>query len=400
MWETLGLDSKSVWYDGKSNGVHALGLDFADSFFLVRDNVSMGMYREGICGGFIEDNSDGYNSAEYIRGWLKSGEIDSFHSFLHYPRKQIKPILEDFYNWCEREGIVKPFVWINHSMGVTPSGLSPKCFRPNRLKRLIHQCARGFVSLSPSQMRRSISDALSWYAGATPSSKYYINDILAANGLRYVWLNSNDALPNRIVLPEQLYGDRSSILDVVTMDDGVKYYRFFRCYGKTQDSRPGMGYCLRQSDDTCDTSSLFTKDNLDELCQKEGTCILYTHWTLARSFPISDTTISHFNLVKQYRDAGRLWVTSLSKILEWSRLRTFLKYSIHVDKHSIFVDIEGIDDPVCGFNDVAVDDLLGLSFRVVSGRKLVKIAIAGKLIDSESYKFHGSICRITSKDEV
>lgn len=392
-WETLGLTPQSAWYDPAAGGVCGLGFDFADSFFLIGDNVSMGMYRETLKGRFVEDNSDGYNAAEGIRSWLKSGQIDSFHSFLHYSRDHVLPILEAFYRWCEIEGVTKPSVWLNHSIGVTPTGLCPQRFRPNRIIRLARQIARAAIGPICGRGRSSFRDGLTWYAGATPGSKFYINDVLAANGLRYVWLNSNDVFLNRIALPERFYGNQSSILDVVTMDDGVKYYRFPRCCGVTH-TRPGMGYCLRQSEDTCDTSSLFTRENIESLCRNGGTCILYTHWTLARSFPISDESIGHFHLVQQYRDAGRLWSLPLSKLLEWTILRTFLKFDVHEDEHTLVIDIQCVDDPVFGLTPVTLNDLHGLSFRVIPRAKQVKMAIAGQPIEFRHFHCQDGLCKI------
>lgn len=66
-WETLGLTQRSGWYDLSAGGIRGLGLNFADSFFLISDDVSMGMYRETPSGTFREDVSYGQNAAEAIR---------------------------------------------------------------------------------------------------------------------------------------------------------------------------------------------------------------------------------------------------------------------------------------------------------------------------------------------
>lgn len=392
-WQILGLTYNSAWYSTADRGVRSLGLDFADSFFLFSDAVSMGMFRETISGRFCEDESNGHNTAEAIQGWLKAGKIDSFHSFLHYPRDRILPVLESFYRWCELENVTKPSVWTNHSLGVTPTGMCPRKFRKNRAMRIIRQIAS--VSFGPlfGRRRRPIGQGLVWYAGATPGSRYYINDILAANNLRYVWLNVDDLFVNRISLPEQSYNGRKSILEIVTMDDGIKYYRFPRCYAVTE-SRRDVGMCLRQSVDTCDTSRLFTRENLDKLCKEKGTCILYTHWTLARSFPIADETIGHFDLLRQYRDAGRLWVLPLAKLLEWTRIRTFLKYEVRVEVQRAVVDIQGVEDPVFGVSPISIADLRGLSFRVSPEVKHVTLIIGGRPLSNSQYVYNDGVCRI------
>jgi hypothetical protein len=394
-WRTLGLSPQSQWYDASAGGVPGLGLDFADSFFLIADDVSMGMYREDSSGGFREDESDGRNAAEAIRGWLKSGLVDSFHGFLHYERGQVLPLLEGFYAWCERQGAAKPSVWLNHSLGVTPTGLAPLALRPNRLARLARQIARAAVGPLFGRKRRPIREALVWYEGADPRSRYYINDCLAANGLRYVWMNAGDTLANRIALPEHAYGDRSSILDIVTMDDGVRYYHFPRCFGKV-GGPPTSGLCLRQSDDTSDTSTLFTEENLDRLCREQGTCILFTHWTLKRSFPISDETIGHFDLVRRYRDAGRVWVVPLGRLLEWTRVRTFLKYGVRREGGGLAIDVAGVDDPILGRQSLRPEDCRGLAFRLPTEASLASISFAGQPLAPALYSRQEKVCWIHS----
>jgi hypothetical protein len=390
-WQTLGLSESSAWYDAAAGGVPGLGLDFADSFFLIADAVTLGMYRDQPGGGFREDESDGHNAADAIRGWLQRGQVDSFHAFHHYTRGQVLPLLEGFYAWCEREGVAKPSVWLNHSLGVTPTGLAPSALRPNRVVRLARQIARATIGPLLGRERRPLSQALVWYEGARPGSRYYVNDILAANGLRYVWMNAGDALANRIALPERTYGDRPSILDIVTMDDGVRYYHFPRCFGKP-DARPTSGLCLRQSEGTTDTSSLFTQENLERLCRDQGTCILFTHWTLKRSFPISDETIGHFDLVRRYRDAGRIWVAPLAKLLEWTRIRTFAVYRAWRDSGRLMIDIEGANDPILGQHRIRMEDCRGLSFRVPSDQIEVVLSISGQAIPQNLVQRRCGVC--------
>ena len=394
-WQTLGLSESSAWYDVAAGGVPALGLDFADSFFLIADAVTLGMYRDQPGGGFREDESDGHNAADAIRAWLQRGQVDSFHAFHHYTRGQVLPLLEGFYAWCEREGAAKPSVWLNHSLGVTPTGLAPLALRPNRLARLARQIARAAIGPLLGRERRPLGQALVWYEGARPGSRYYVNDILAANGLRYVWMNAGDTLANRIALPERTYGDRPSILDIATMDDGVRYYHFARCYGKP-DARPTAGLCLRQSEGTTDTSSLFTQENLDRLCREQGTCILFTHWTLKRSFPISDETIGHFDLVRRYRDAGRIWVAPLGRLLEWTRVRTFLQYEVREEAGRLVIDLAGVDDPIFGRAPLRLEDCRGLAFRMSRAAGEVAIAVAGQPLAPELYSRQDNVCWIHS----
>ncbi len=392
-WQTLGLSESSPWYDPAAGGVRGLGLELADSFFLVADDVSMGMYRhDQATGNFVEGSSDGHNTCEAIRGWIKTGQMDAFHSFLHHRRDQLLPLLSGFYAWCEREGVAKPMTWINHSLAVTPTGLCPSTLRPNRLVRLGRLMARAAVGPLFGRSRRPLGEAFVWYLGDTPGSPYYVNDVLSANGLRYVWLNmSADSLANVVALPEHRYGDESSILDVVTMDDGVRYFRFPRCYGKV-DPPPGFVCALRQAGGTIDTSVLLTEANLERLCREGGTCILYTHWTLARGFPLSDETLGRFQRVRTYRDAGRLWVAPLSRLLEWTRRRTFLRYTAHRENGRIVIDIVGVQDPVVGQETLRPQDAEGLAFTIPGGTGAVVVRVGRDTLPAEAVHTQGDLC--------
>ncbi|MGH7968621.1 MAG: hypothetical protein ACREIC_07845, partial [Limisphaerales bacterium] len=115
-WHALGLNATCPWFDPHHRGVFGLGLNLADSFFLVRDPTTFGMYRylpSEDC--FREDEQEGENCAGLIRQWIKAGQIDSLHTFLHYKRYQVEPLLKAFYHWCEHESVAKPKIWTNHS---------------------------------------------------------------------------------------------------------------------------------------------------------------------------------------------------------------------------------------------------------------------------------------------
>ncbi len=392
-WETLGLTEDSRWHNAAAGGVPGLGLDLADSFFLIADDVSMGMYRfDPLTRAFGEDWSDGRNACDAIKRWLRQGQIDTFHGFLHYTRSQVLPLLEEFYRWCDREGVAKPCAWINHSVPVCPSGICHDSFRPNKYYALAREIARYVIGPLTGRKRRPIYWRQPWYHGARPGSPYYINDILKANGLKYVWLEAGqDEIPNRIDLPEYRHGGRSSILEPVTMDDGVRYYRFRRCYGKV-DAPAGVTVALRTSDIAFDASRLFSEANLEHLFSVHGTCILFTHWTLARNLPIQDETIGNFERVRAWRDRGKIWVAPLSKLLEWTRLRAFLKYSAVRGPDRLAIDIGSVEDPVFGRQNPAPQDLQGLAFDVPPEAGPIEVRLAGKALPAGNVHRSGAVC--------
>jgi hypothetical protein len=399
-WHTLGLDAESPALSQENEGVRGLGLDFADSFFLVGDRTSFGMYRHRAEeNGFEEDQQEGKGCGGLIWQWLKQGRIDSFHSFLHYTREQLVPLLQAFYHRCERTSVPKPRVWLNHSLPVTPTGLCPGSLQPSPLPRLLRLSARKLIGPLLGRARFPLRYAFARYQGDTPGSAYYVNDLLAANGLRYVWLNLGDLRRNRIALPEHEMSGRRTILEPVTMEDGVRYYRFERCYGKPAGRFGGEAY-LRDSEAGFDASVLITEANLETLCRSEGTCILYTHWTHSRSFPIPRPTIARFELLRRWRDAGKIWVTSTGKLLEWTRRRTFLRVVSRREGKRLVVELQGIEDPLFGREPASLNDLDGLCLLLPAGSQEITVALRGEALNANHVHRSGNLCWLDAQGDL
>lgn len=394
-WNTLGLSTASAWYDRSAQGVRGLGLELADTFFLIGDERTLGMYRfDESARAFHEDLSDGRSGRAAIEDWIRRGDVDAFHGFHHYTRDQVLPLLRGFYEWCEREGVAKPSVWINHSVRKCPSGLCPDALRPNRAVWFGRQLARFILGPLTGRERRRLTWRQPWYHGARPGSPHYVSDVLRANGLKYVWLEAGgDELANVIALPESAHGGRPSILEPVTMDDGSTYYRFRRCYGKV-GARPGVTVALRTSREAFDASTIFTAENLDRLCQVQGVCVLYTHWTVPRSLPVQDETIGNFDRLRGYRDRGKIWVTRLSRLLEWTRLWAFLEYTEDRSADRLIIDIRGVNDPVFGRGPLTLPECEGLAFDLAHHDGPVVIRVAGRDLPPDSVLRGPSVCWI------
>jgi|SRR5579883_182840 len=392
-WDALGLKTSFRRFEKQDGGIRGLGFDCSDSFFLIGDSTTFGMYRyEPETGQFREDEQEGQNCADVVREWFVQGKIEAFHTFLHYTRIQVEPLLRGFYEWCERENVNKPRIWINHSAAVTPSGICPDRLQPGRGYRLARLALRYLVGPKFGRKRHPLHYAFVRYWGDSPDSPYYINDILAANGLRYVWLNmDDDAYEDRICLPETQQNGRSTILKPVTMDDGVRYWRFERCYGGPPGRRRGEVY-LRDSDEGFDSSYLINEKNLDELWKTGGTCIFHTHWTHFRSLPLSEQTIGRFELLRRWHDAGKIWVTRTSRLLEWTRLRTFLKMEVRREGKKLVIDVVGLDDPIFGVQKLTAKDLAGVCFRLPDNQTRFVLAINGKPSDPENIGYSGDLC--------
>ncbi len=389
-WKALGLSRNSRWYDKEVRGLPGLGLPCADSFFLFRDATTFGMFRrDGESNRFVEDQQEGQNCAKLLREWLKGGAIDCFHAFLHYPRREVEPVLQDFYDWCEREEVSKPVVWTNHSAAVTPSGICPNRLQPHPLMRLVRVSAKNLLSPVLGLPRYPLRHALARYQGDNPGSPYYINDLLAQNGLRYVWLNCGDVQRNAISLPMHRYGEQLSILRPVEMDDGIRYYWFERCYGKLPHAK-GEGIYLADSEYGYDSSRLISERNLQDLCALGGTCILTTHWTHFRSLPLSDETIGRFRLLRDWYRAGKIWVAPTSRMLEWTRRRTFLDYTCRRQGKTLLIEIQGVNDPIFGYERLAAEELQGIAFQADDPELAISVAVNGELLTADQVQRAGA----------
>lgn len=398
-WRTLEMDRNCPLYSKDLGGIQGIGLDVADSFFLISDSTSFGMHHyDAQNDSFPEYTQKGVNCAEVIRQWMKEGRIDSFHSFLHYTREQIEPLLKGFYQWCEREHIAKPKVWVNHSLPVTPTGLCPDALQPAWASRFLRLAARKVVGPMLGRKRFPLSYALARYQGDTPASPHYVNDLLAANGLRYVWLNMDDAHQNQITLPERQLNGRSTILEPVTMDDGVRYYRFRRCYGKPLGRSGGESY-LRDSKAGFDCTRLISPSSLESLCRTGGTCILYTHWAHSNSFPISVDAIRRFELLRQWRDAGKIWVTPTARLLDWTRRRTFLEIECRQCHDALTVEINGVNDPIFGRETAGLADLDGLTLTLARNQR-VKVILNGTALDGAQVRHRGNLCWLSNSADI
>jgi len=101
--------------------------------------------------------------------------------------------------------------------------------------------------------------------------------------------------------------------------------------------------------------------------------------------PLADETIGRFDLLRRWQDAGKIWITSTSRLLEWTRLRTFLKLGCHREGKKMIVNLEGIEDPIFGREPIRLKDLEGLCFRLRQPETPVTFAVNGQPLDSELF---------------
>jgi hypothetical protein len=208
--------------------------------------------------------------------------------------------------------------------------------------------------------------------GDNKGSPYYCLDLVKEAGFKFFWFTRNvdgyKSLSSNLALPEISWGERSSYLHKVTMDDGNQVLAFPRSY---------KGHGGRRS------LELLTAEALDNLCDRQGTAILYTHWGSDPQTVLTAQGLTGLENLKRYYEDGRVWVAPTSRVLQFEYAKTFLRYSVRSDGAKRIIDIERIDDPVGNVPLPSLGDLQGLSFECPPGCT-VEVQLEGHTVPTDS----------------
>ena len=102
------------------------------------------------------------------------------------------------------------------------------------------------------------------------------------------------------------------LLHPSSLRDGQPAVEFLRCNPHpagvdTGDTGAGLGEVL-------------TARFLDQLVEREGVCLLYTHLGKLPGRVFPETTVRALHLLKQYSDAGNILVTTTRRALDYAGL--------------------------------------------------------------------------------
>ncbi|HXU12314.1 MAG TPA: hypothetical protein VN898_10150 [Candidatus Binatia bacterium] len=212
---------------------------------------------------------------------------------------------------------------------------------------------------------------LDFCLGDNPNSPYYSLDLVRQAGLRYFWLipgapGYQPEIPDTLLTDEWSYAGRRSSLGIVPLDDGSRCFVFARCYKGDRGLR---------------SLELLSEQGLTELCEAQGTAILYTHWVDAPTEVFTAAGLEGLERLRRFREEGRIWVAPTSTILQFTFVRTFMTYASRRENGRRVIEIDPVVDPTGGTVQLTLHDLRGISFEMPD-EPSVEIRVEGKAVDS------------------
>jgi hypothetical protein len=414
--------------NAQSGEIVGFGLPLADSFWLYESGIGVYERFDYTRGLPVPQTHDGKDLREIVDEWFQKGWLDTLHTTGSGDMR--REATQAGLAWmAERpERLVK--VWVNHSSTVTPAAVGP-CVRSSLelLPKNLFKCLTGSLCLVGAEglARRIAADpyparfppgqglrcwALSvllaasllsvlavvtvgrlrrrpallagsaglllgtvlllqlvpvrYHLGDDADTPYYCADLLRQRGFAYYWLLADvpgcrALVQDSLCLPETEVSGQPTILHVGKLDDGASVLIFPRCYKGVYGVR---------------SLELLTAPNLSELCRRQATAILFTHWTSKpQDVFTADGLQGLRNLDRFYRE-GKVWVAPTSRILDFTFARTFLRFTVEVRGDKRLIRVSGIASPLGELVPPTLANLQGVTFDCPSGRP-VALELAG-----------------------
>ena len=402
------IDKNPAWRDG----IDGFGLPISDTMWLYDPAIGVFESNDEEAGQPIPHMHNGRDFREIIDDWLQRGWVDALHTpgEWHISREATATGLK----WLQERPHRHLKVWINHAYKATPTCVGPERPRP-MLKNVLKLstaalCSVGLESLvrkiilSPrpilvplgqrqtfwllailfyssalwlffclimKRLRRRknfiigtiilLSVAvvlqlthLQYLQGDNPKSPYYHADLIREFGIRYFWLIHSQPgydthVAGTLVLPEQAILGRPSILRVVSLDDGSRIMAFGRVWKKSQNAYGSL--------------ELLTADALENLCDRQGTSIIYTHWTQEPKKVFTARALRGLAHLRRFYEAGQVWVAPTSRIIHFTFIRAYLEYKVRRENGRTVIEIVQVNNPSGKPFVPTLEDLRGISFE-------------------------------------
>lgn len=328
-----------------------VGLDIGNSFFFYEPPGSAISY-------FSEDPK----VSETIIRLLKAGDIDCLHSYgkkYDFTRDDAILALQEF-----KTHNCKVAVWVDHT-----------------------------------RSKDNLGDDVTFGLGDHPGSKAYHADLTLAEGIKFAWLgrvtmvvgqsvpitvktftdifDADHPLNSFVNMSKEfaknvlgVFGNKkyimhkgNDIVKITDLNDGQKVFEFMRFdnhwkgVGVGADAK-GLAYSI-------------SSRVLANLKKKEGYMIVYTHLgknSDSAQFIPTETQNALRNLSAEF-EAGNIYVTSTSKLLNYYLHHRYLNWSYKSENTDIIIQIQNIKDPIEGERAPTLKDLQGVTFYVPAEKK-------------------------------
>ncbi len=426
------IDQRAVWREG----ISGFGLPIADSCWFYHPVTGVYLSFDEHAHAPVPHIEDSVDFRVVVDSWIRRGWVDTLHTPGEGPisRSAMKAGLD----WLAEEPYRHLQVWSNHTYTETPTCLGPAGLSalPLVLKNLAKTFTMGMCAVGGERLARKIAAnpypspfpqgqrgvgyvlatlllgcvlwllyclvrprarplrhfslgglalggvlaallvvKLDFCEGDNPKSPLYCADLIRHAGFRFFWLlpgapGYQPEIPGTLTTPEWSYGTQRAGLCLVTLDDGKQAFAFPRCY---------LG------DRGLQSLALLTDAGLKSLCDRKGMSILYTHWADAPREVFDSTGLDGLDLLRRYRDQGRVWVEPTSAVLHFSFIRTFLRYSSRVEDGRRLIEIDRIADPTGDPFVPSLQDLRGLSFDSPSGTP-IEVRLAERRVEPSAYE--------------
>lgn len=339
-----------------------IGLEIGDSFFFYEPPSGAISYFQG-----------GSEVAQTIISSIKEGKIDVLHSYgkkTDFTRKDAIIALQELNN-----NNLKVDVWVDHTKSID-----------------------------------NLGDDVTFGSGDHPDSIAYHADLTLDYGIKFVWLgrvtmitgqstpvnigtfanifDSDYPINSLVNISKEfaknvlaVFGNKkyamhrnNDLVRITELDDGQKIYEFKRFDNywqgvSTGANSKGLAYAI-------------SKRTLNRLKKIGGYMIVYTHMginTDCSQFICKDTQKALRNLAKEF-EAGNIYVTTTSKLLNYYINHKYLDWSYDIKDGEISIYIYSVKDPVFGSFIPTARNLQGITFYVPDA-EIIRIFIGGKEIE-------------------
>ena len=435
-WKLLlgdpAIDRDPAWKDG----FRGFGLPFSDSVMMYRP-AGLGVFAsfDYQTGQPVPQGVGGRDMRDYVDEWFGRGWIDTLHTF--GPGDLRRQAAQAGVDWLHAKPGRKLKIWVNHSITATPVCLGP--YREPALKIIVKNTVKFMLNrprpanrelpmdfressypiisfpvgqrlstwsmlvafllstlglltcavIRPLRTRRNLLVAVGvmvvlglglWFLGLNyalgdkPYSPYYVADLLRPD-FRYYWLvvdvpGCRGSVPDQLWLPENKLNGRDTVLGVYTLYDGAPVL----VYGRNYKGRGGL-----------QSLELLTAENLQDLCNRQGTSIIYTHWTGEPKTVFTAKALEGLAQLRRFYGGGKVWLARTVDLLDFTYARTFLDYQVRQDGGKRLIDIRRINTPLGPAEVPQIDDLSGISFDCPSDMPL-EVLIDGKPVPAGTVK--------------